>query len=63
MATGPGGKVMGAEDGIDLFAREIVWRGDKYERLSIACGTTGQDGIKAGVWYRCAGGKLVSANA
>ena len=58
MATGPGGKVMGAEDGIDLFAREFVWRDDSYERLSIACGTTGQDGIKAGVWYRCVGGKL-----
>ena len=59
MATGPGGKVRGDEDGVDLFAREIVWTGDKYERRSIACGTTGQDGIKAGVWYRCEGGKLV----
>lgn len=59
MATGPGGKVRGDEDGVDLFAREIVWNGDAYERRSIACGTTGKDGIRAGVWYRCAGGKLV----
>ena len=59
MATGPGGKVRGDVDGVDLFAREIVWTGDKYERRSIACGTTGLDGIRAGVWYRCEGGKLV----
>ena len=63
MATGPRGKVRGDADGVDLFAREIVWNGDTYERLSIACGTTGQDGIKAGVWYRCEGGKLVECAA
>ena len=61
MATGQGGKVRGDVDGVDLFAREIVWTGDAYERRSIACGTTGQDGIKAGVWYRCEGGRLVPA--
>ena len=63
MATGPGGKVRGEVDGVDLFAREIVWNGRQYERRSIACGITGQDGIKAGVWYRCEGGKLVECVA
>ena len=58
MATGPGGKVRGDVDGVDLFAREFVWRDGAYRRLSIACGTTGQDGIRAGAWYRCVGGKL-----
>ena len=52
---------MGEVDGIDLFAREIAWDVDANEhvRLSKAMGTTGEDGIKAGVWYRCVGGKLV----
>jgi hypothetical protein len=61
MATGPGGMVRGDVDGVDLFAREIVWTGTQYERQSIACGTTGQDGVRAGVWYRCKGGRLVEA--
>ncbi len=61
MATGPFGAVRGYADGIDLFAREFVSRDGEYHRLSIACGTTGVDGIKAGVWYRCVGGKLVEA--
>ncbi len=61
MATGPLGKVRGDIDGVDLFAREFVWDGTAYERKSIACGTTGRGGIKAGVWYRCEGGKLVEA--
>ena len=63
MATGPDGKVRGDMDGVDLFAREIAWTGDKHERLSIACGTTGQDGIKTGTWYRCVGGRLVEVAA
>ncbi len=63
MATGPDGRVMGEANGVDLFAREIVWNRQRYERLSIACGTTGRDGIKAGVWYCCKGGKLVEAAA
>jgi hypothetical protein len=61
MATGPYGLVRGEIDGVDLFARELVWGGEKYVRKSIACGTTGVGGIKAGVWYRCEGGKLVEA--
>ena len=63
MATGPGGKVRGEIDGVDLFAREIVWTGTKYVRQSIACGTTGVNGIKAGAWYRCEGGRLVEAES
>jgi hypothetical protein len=61
MATGPGGMVRGDVEGVDLFAREIVWTGTQYKRQSIACGTTGQDGVRAGVWYRCQGGRLVEA--
>jgi hypothetical protein len=61
MATGPQGRVMGQVDGVDLFAREFVFdsKNGRYIRKSIACGTTGQGGIKAGVWYRCEGGRLV----
>ena len=59
MAVGPEGKVMGEVDGVDLFAREFAWDGERYNRLSIACGTTGTDGIKAMAWYQCRGGKLV----
>jgi len=61
MATGFYGRVRGEIDGVDLFARELVWDDEKYTRKSIACGTTGVGGIKAGVWYRCEGGKLVEA--
>ena len=61
MATGFYGRVRGEIDGVDLFARELVWDGEKYTRKSIACGTTGVGGIKAGVWYLCEGGKLVEA--
>ena len=61
MATGPFGRVRGDADNVDLFAREFVWRDGEYHRLSIACGTTGVDGIKAGVWYVCRNGKLVEA--
>jgi hypothetical protein len=61
MATGPDGMVRGNVDGIDLFAREFAWEDGAYVRKSIACGTTGEDGIEAGKWYRCVGGKLVVA--
>ena len=61
MVTGVDGRVMGKIGDIDLFAREVVWDGDarKFRRKSIACGTTGVGGIKAGVWYCCKGGKLL----
>ena len=50
---------MGAVDGIDLFARQIVWDGENWICKSIACGTTGKDGIKSGVWYACVDSRLV----
>ena len=59
IATGPRGRVMGAVDGIDLFARQIVWDGENWICKSIACGTTGKDGIKSGVWYACVDSRLV----
>ena len=62
MATGLFGRVRGDADNVDLFAREFVRRDGKYYRVSIACGTTGVDGIKAGVWYVCRNGKLAEAD-
>ena len=59
IATGPRGRVMGAVDGIDLFARQIVWDGENWICQSIACGTTGKAGIKSGVWYACVDSRLV----
>jgi len=62
IGSGPGCRVMGEVDGVDLFAREFSWTGAEWRRVSIACGTTGLGGIRAGVWYRCVGGALVEAD-
>jgi len=61
MATGIYGRVMGGIDGVSLFAREMILVKNKYNLASVACGITGRDGIKAGVWYVCKNGKLVEA--
>jgi len=61
IATGPFGRVMGGIDGVSLFAREIILENDTYKLASAACGITGRDGIKAGVWYVCKDSKLVEA--
>ncbi|CAB5162670.1 hypothetical protein UFOVP152_43 [uncultured Caudovirales phage] len=59
MSAGFEGRVSGA-DGNALFAVERE-RYPSYAILSVACGIVGQDGIKAGTWYVCKGGKLVEA--
>ena len=55
-----GGKVMCEGDGQALYCSEF---NDNLELVSNACGITGQDGIKAGTWYTCKGGKLVEVAA
>jgi len=58
MSPGKDGRVMGA-DGAVLFAVERgAWDGRGYPAITTASGIVGQDGIKAGVWYACVGGKL-----
>jgi hypothetical protein len=55
VTTGCGSKVMAERDGCSLFANEISPDG---KILSNACGITGKDEIKAGVWYQAKNGKL-----
>ena len=52
------GKVMCEGDGQALYCSEF---NDKMKLVSIACGITGRDGIRAGTWYYCLDGKLVEA--
>jgi hypothetical protein len=52
------GKVMCEGDGQALYITEFA---DDGSIASVACGITGRDGIKAGIWYVCKGGKLVPA--
>jgi hypothetical protein len=58
MSHAYGGKVMCEGDGQALYCSEF---NENYELVSVACGITGSDGIKAGTWYVCKSGKLVSA--
>lgn len=51
-----GGKVMCEGDGQALYCTEFA---DDGSIASVACGITGRDGIVAGIWYVCKGGKLV----
>jgi hypothetical protein len=60
MATGLDGRVMGERDGVALFAVERSNQ-HPYAIVSVACGVTGREGIKAGVWYRCVACELVEA--
>jgi hypothetical protein len=52
------GKVLCEGDGQALCITEFA---DDGSIASVACGVTGRDGIKAGIWYVCKGGKLVPA--
>jgi hypothetical protein len=51
-------KVLCEGDGQALYITEFA---DDGSIASVACGVTGRDGIKAGIWYVCKGGKLVPA--
>ena len=54
----PYSKVMCAGDGQALYNTEFASDGSI---ASVACGITGRDGVKAGVWYVAKAGKLVAA--
>ena len=56
MSHSYGGNVMCEGDGQALYCSEFDVN---FKLVSNACGITGQDGIRAGVWYTCKGGKLV----
>ena len=54
------GKVMCEGDGHALYCTEFS---DDGSIKSVACGITGKEGVKAGVWYHCCDGKLVECTA
>lgn len=62
MTNGHGGKVRGDTADCPLYAadREPKY---PYALISIACGITGRDGIKVGVWYAAKDGKLVEVQS
>jgi hypothetical protein len=62
MASGYEGRVQAAQAGSAIVAVERS-SSDYATILSIASGIIGQDGLEAGKWYVCQGGKLVEAQS